>query len=219
MEDPDIVTCHNGSDKSKFNVFWDYCERFLNEEVSVAVDERRHGQITHLARAISLRDFRDQVAPEDTTIPSLEWLRLQFWPKTASAKKSVHYTGKFQVKYMVQQRQWRHSHPDQHYAAACYRYMREYSIVLRKVCAFVCLDDKHKIKVCEPDVPVAAAERGKRVTVRSDELLTVGDHDFTKFSLIPSVIFLLNIPEDISDSWYSGMYDVSLLDACDSNTC
>ena len=106
---------------------------------------------------------------------------------------------------MVQQRQWRHDHPDQHYAAACYRYMREYSIALRDVCAFVSLDDKHKVKIGEPNYPVAAAERGKRVIVRSDEVLSVGDHNFTKFSLVPSVIFILNIPEQISDSWYSGM--------------
>uniref|UniRef100_A0A1X7VMB1 Uncharacterized protein n=1 Tax=Amphimedon queenslandica TaxID=400682 RepID=A0A1X7VMB1_AMPQE len=84
MEDPDILTdlrCHNGSKESQFNVFRDYCEQFLNENVSVAVDDRRIGQITHLARAISLWDFRDQVksfCPENTPKPSLEWLRLQF---------------------------------------------------------------------------------------------------------------------------------------------
>ena len=211
MEDPDILTdlrCHNGSKESQFNVFWDYCQRFLNENVSVAVDDRRHRQITHLARAISLRDFRDQVqslCPENTPIPSLEWLCLQFWPKTAAAKSSLHFTGKFKIKFMVQQHQWRHNHPDQHYAAACYRYMREYSITLRDVCSFVSLDDKHKVKIGEPNYPVAAAERGKRVIVRSDEVLSVGDHDFTKFLLVPSVIFILNIPEEISDSWYSGM--------------
>ena len=27
------------------------------------------------------------------------------------------------------------------------RYMREYSLLLRDVCVFVCLDDKHRIKV------------------------------------------------------------------------
>lgn len=63
MEDPDIVVdlrYHNGRDKSKFDVFWQHCERFLNEDISVAVDDCRHGQITHLARAISFRDFIDK---------------------------------------------------------------------------------------------------------------------------------------------------------------
>ena len=31
--------------------------------------------------------------------------------------------------------------------------------------------------------------------MREDEFLTVGDHDFTLFSLIPSVIFMIDIPE------------------------
>uniref|UniRef100_A0A1X7VKI3 Uncharacterized protein n=1 Tax=Amphimedon queenslandica TaxID=400682 RepID=A0A1X7VKI3_AMPQE len=110
---------------------------------------------------------------------------------------------------MVQQRQW---NPEQHYAAACYRYMKEYSITLRDVCAFVSLDDKYKVKVGEPNYPVAAAEQGKRVIVRSDEVLSVGDHDFTKFSLVPSVVFILNIPEQISDSWYSGSVYVGVKD-------
>ena len=47
---------------------------------------------------------------------------------------------------------------------------------------FVCMDDKHRIKVGEPNYPVAAAERGKRVLVRKDEVFEVADHDFTKFS-------------------------------------
>ena len=42
------------------------------------------------------------------------------------------------------------NHPDSHYAAACYRYIREYAIMLRDVCAFISLDDKHKIKVGSP---------------------------------------------------------------------
>ena len=45
--------------------------------------------------------------------------------------------------------------------------------------------------------------------MRDDESLRVGDHDFTKFSLVPSVIFNISIPEKISDSWYSGMPNIS----------
>ena len=90
---------------------------------------------------------------------------------------------------MVQQRQWRHSHVDAHYAAAMFRYMREYALMLRDVCGFVCLDDKHKIKIGEPSCPVAAAERGRRVSVRAGEFLTVADHDFTKFGMVPSEYF------------------------------
>lgn len=50
---------------------------------------------------------------------------------------------------------------------------------------FLCLDDKHKIKVGEPQYPVAAVDRGRRVIVSSNERMVVADHDFTKFSVIP----------------------------------
>ena len=32
----------------------------------------------------------------------------------------------------------------------------------------------------------------------------VGDHDFTKFSIVPSVILVNDIPTEITGSWYSG---------------
>ena len=218
MEDPDILLdlrAVNSGQKSKYDLFWDECGKYLNEEVCAAVDDRRHTQITHLARAISVRDLISQVESRcspGTPIPSNEWVRLQFWPKTP-AKRKLGYTGKFKIKYMVQQRQWRHSHPDTHYAAALFRYMREYAVQFRSHCGFVCLDDKHRIKVGEPGFPVAAAERGRRVMVGLNESLTVGDHDFTKFGIIPSVTLLCDIPEDVTESWYGGQVFVLTKDS------
>lgn len=66
--------------------------------------------------------------------------------------------------------------------------------------AFFYMDDKHRVKVGEPKYPVAAAERGKRVLVRLNESFEVGDHDFTKFSLIHSVTLSVCIPEDVTPS-------------------
>lgn len=37
-----------------------------------------------------------------------------------------------------------------------------------------------------------------------DQILAAGDHDFTKFGIIPSVVFLIDIPKEICDSWYTG---------------
>ena len=140
MEDPSILPdlqALNTGHASKFNVFWEECGKFLNEDVGVAVDDRRHGEITHLAKAISVRDLVDQVKAHCPQVPSIEWTRLQFWPKTPAAKSSLHYTGQFRMKFMVQQRQWRHSHIDAHYAAAIFRCMREYALELRVLC--ICL--------------------------------------------------------------------------------
>ena len=218
MEDPDVIpdlrhTNNSSASTTKYELFWNACDTFLNEET--AADERRHDVITHMARAISLRDLRSQVTqllPPNTPVPSLEWIRLQFWPKSKSLR-SLQNTGRFQVKYMVQQRQLRHSHVDSHYAACIFRYIREYAIICHEFCNFICLDDKHRIKVGEPGVPVASVERGRQVLVSRHERMIVADHDFTKFSIIPSVIFRLKIPEDISDSWYNGQVYVGFKDA------
>ena len=85
-------------------------------------------------------------------------------------------------------------------------------MLLKEHCSFICLDDKHKVKIGEPDFPVASAERGRRVPVSYEEVFTAGDHDFTKFGIIPSVIFIVDIPDEISDSWYAGDIFVGLKD-------
>lgn len=127
MEDADIVLdlSHlNTGRKSQYDVLWSECKKFLEESVGTAVDDHRHGEVTHLAKAISVRDLRDQVqanCPDGTPIPSESWIRLQFWPKTQHAKSRIHYTGKLNVRFMVQARQFRKTHPDAHYAAALFR--------------------------------------------------------------------------------------------------
>lgn len=210
MEDPDIVVDlreHNSGHKSKYDIFWNEVDKFLQENVGLAVEERRHSQVTHIARAISVRDLLEQVAarcPPETPIPSRSWLSLQFWPKNVHAHSRLHYTGRFKVKYMVQARQFRKAHEDSHYAAAIFRYQRELAVMFRECSIFMCMDDKHRVKVGEPNYPVAAAERGRRVLVRQNETFEVGDHDFTKFSLIPSVTLSVEIPQDVTESWYSG---------------
>lgn len=125
----------------------------------------------------------------------------------------MQYTGRLQVKYMIQKRQFRKTHDDAHYAAAQYRYMREYALKLKENCAMLSIDDKHRMKVGEPGFPVAAAERGRRVMVRSGTTFEVGDHDFTKFSIVPSVVLLIDIPEKIDESWYHGQVLVGFKDA------
>ena len=57
MEDPSVLPdlrALNSGQAAKFNSFWEQCARFLNEDVGAAMDDRWHGEITHLARAISV---------------------------------------------------------------------------------------------------------------------------------------------------------------------
>lgn len=113
MEDPEIVMdlrCLHSGQGSRYDVFWQECEKFLQEDVGLAVEERRHSNVTHLARVISVRDLIQQVSakcPPSTPIPSRSWLSLQFWPKNKHAQSKVNYTGRFKVKYMIQARQFR----------------------------------------------------------------------------------------------------------------
>ena len=167
MEDLDIIPdfrAHNEGRQKSYEVFWSACEQVLNEEIGVSVDDHRHDLVTHMASAVSVRDLWERskaLCPDGTAIPSQEWLRLQFWPKNRHANTSLQYTGR-----LVQRRQFRKDHCDSHYAAAIFKYMREYAVMVRDHCLFVCLDDKHRMKVGEPGYPVASAERGRRVMVK-----------------------------------------------------
>ena len=114
---------------------------------------------------------------------------------------------------MVQARQLRAEHPDCHYAAALFRYLREMACKYREYATLVFLDDKHRCKVGEPGHPVAAVERGKQVLVSLHKKMAVADHDFTKASVIPSVAMICNIPPDITGSFYSGQVHVGIKDA------
>ena len=84
MEDSDIVLdlrYLNSGQKSQYDVFWSKCKKFLDEEVGLPVDDRRHGTVTHLAKAILVHDLSEQVKaryPDGTLIPSESWIRLQF---------------------------------------------------------------------------------------------------------------------------------------------
>ena len=199
-----------------YDRFWDECRKFLEEEVETAVDERRHGNATHLAKAHSTWDLLNCVAkrcPSGTPLPSEQWLRLQFWPKNATMKSALQYTGRFQVKFMVQPRQLRKWHEDAHYCAALFKYVKEFGLRYKAIVDLVFLDDKHRCKVGEPGIPVAAVERGKQVIVTmSGKKFSVADHDFTKCGMIPSVMLFCDIPTTIEESFYSGQVYVGLKD-------
>ena len=139
--------------------------------------------------------------PPETPIPSEPWVRLNFAPRDPRAKVAHHYRGRLQVKRAVQKRLF---HPDELYCAAFFRYQRELAVKYCELSTFICIDDKHRIKVGEPGYPVAAVERGCQVIVSQTEEFVVADHDFTRFSIIPSVVLQVNIPEQFEGSWYHG---------------
>ena len=208
MEDPDIVIDLrelNSNGKDRYGVFWEKCAHYLSSCTSV--HERRHASITFMAKAISIRDLVEQVAklcPEGTPIPSKSWVQLNFCPRNPNTHVAKLYTGRLKAKHMIQKRQFRKFHPDSHYCAAIFRYMRDFALRYRSISMFVCLDDKHRCQVGEPGFPVI---------VSSNDTFAVGDHDFCKFSVIPSVALMIEIPETAEGSWYNGQVFVGIKDA------
>ena len=49
--------------------------------------------------------------------------------------------------------------------------------------------------------------------VSRDTSFEVGDHNFTRFSIVPSVTFVIDVPEEIECSWNSGNVLVGLKEA------
>ena len=63
MEDPDLIIDMRGQNKGhsdRFAVLWEKMRVYLNE--SSAVHEHRHGEVTYMAKAISVRDLIQEVA-------------------------------------------------------------------------------------------------------------------------------------------------------------
>ena len=97
MEDPELIydlRIDNEGSPEKYETFLEECQAYINGVVDTAVDDRRHDTlstesdettvVTHLATALSVRDLHDQITkrlPEGCSIPSIQWLRLQFWPR------------------------------------------------------------------------------------------------------------------------------------------
>ena len=216
MEDLDLIVDLrelNTNHSDKYAPFWEKMKIYLDE--ASAVNERRHGTVVYMAKAISVRDLIQEVSKlcPGECIPSEQWVRLQFCPRNPRAKVASQYKSQFNVKMMIQKRQFRLNHIDAHYCAAIFRYMRDFAICFRNSVLFISMDDKHRIKIGEPNLPLAAAECGRRVLVSCDSTFEVGDHDFAKFSIIPSVTFIIKIPEELDGSWYEGEVHVGFKDA------
>lgn len=226
LQDPELVVdlrFNNNGRPEQYTTFLQECKKYITESVETAVDDRRHDAvhdgdvIVHMATALGVRDLHAQVTmrcPDGTPVPSVQWLRLQFWPRRVNAASSKRYYGTLKIRYMIQARQFRHQHVDMHYASALFRYLKEFVVKFRGQATMVCMDDKHTMKIGEPGYPIAAVERGREVLVSMGAKLEVGNHDFARLSLIPSVTLRIEIPETIEGSWYQGKVYVGLKEHC-----
>ena len=51
-----------------FIMFWAKAKEFLEEDVGTAIDDRRHSEVVHLAKPISVRELREQVSMFSTNV-------------------------------------------------------------------------------------------------------------------------------------------------------
>ena len=159
----------------------------------------------HLQELISDR-LHEKHPGEYLPVPSLEWIRLQFWPSNQYTIRALRYTGRFEVKFAVQVLQLHRDHQDSHYVSAILQYLRAFAVEFHSYCQYVSVDDKATIPVGDPGCPLSMGVRGhnRSLVSLSGPQLHALDHDFHVCGIVPSVAFVVDIPESPADSFFSG---------------
>ncbi|CAG8783161.1 5573_t:CDS:2, partial [Racocetra persica] len=80
------------------------------------------------------------------------------------ARSSINYIRQFKIKYKVQVRQLRKSHPDTHYCCAIFKYLCHFAVKFRDYVALIFGDDKHKVLIGE-DVATSTGVRNNHVAI------------------------------------------------------
>ena len=170
----------------------------------------------YLPFAISIRKLVERVVKRRSGIdvPSLEWVRLQFTPTNPYTNSALKYTSRFEIKFMVQRRQMRSDHPDSKYAYITFKYLEEFAIRYKDVASLICLDDKAVIPVGNPGLPVSTNVRkhNKSLGPCNGPILGAADHDWNVAGIVSSVALCAEIPERISDSYFTGKITVTSKD-------
>ena len=92
-------------------------------------------------------------------IPSAEWLRLQFQPVNSNTTAALRYTGRFNIRMVLQTRQMRVNHADAKYAYHQIQYGKEFAVKFRSHVRMICADDKAMVPVGEPGHPIGTGVR------------------------------------------------------------
>jgi len=143
---------------------WGYFEQQL-----LQVQERRQGTELYLPLAISVEDFKSEVAktlPPETPISNTETHRIQFMPSNSFQKTALKYTRRFNVKFRIQTRMARVNHTDGKYVETMIRYLKEFCVKFKEETLFVCLYDKAIVPVGEPGIPISTLVFGLCLIMR-----------------------------------------------------
>ncbi|WAR07374.1 hypothetical protein MAR_017332 [Mya arenaria] len=201
---------NNGRPLTKeFERFWTELDKFLKEKS--VVHERRQTDVNYMPFALSVEDLKDQIKdrlPMDCKIPSVSWLKLNFYPSNPYKSTTSNYTGRFKVKFQVLLRA---QHEDSEYCRNQFSFMKAFACKFRNYSVFQSLDDMAIIPVGEPSHAVSTGVRIHHGGLVSASGQTIAmDHDFHIAGVIPSVCFVIDIPPSANDSFYNGLVNVTV---------
>jgi hypothetical protein len=94
------------------------------------------------------------------------------------------------------------------------RYLREFCVTAHSFVTYASVDDKAIIPVGEPGLPVSTGVRGhnRSIVLAEGPGPSALDHDFHVHGVVPSITFVVDIPESANDSFYQGKAYVCLKD-------
>ena len=135
--------------KSKFEFFWEQCNRTLELENGSGAHSRRHaGQdveaTTNISYAPGILSFRQlicetvkalekngKVRGEDFEVPSERWVSLQLSPNNQFSSKAEKYTGRFKfIRKMLSRTARDSTHPAAHWVAMLRKLWRSHTSML-----------------------------------------------------------------------------------------
>ena len=90
--------------KTASDPFWQGLQKYIDE--FAAVDERRHSDILYLPVATSIENLCQIILdrlPEGSAAPSNSCLYMNFWPSHQYHNSASHHTGRFNLKFQLQQ--------------------------------------------------------------------------------------------------------------------
>lgn len=139
--------------------------------------------------------------------PSLEWIRLQFWPPNPYSSTALQYTSQFEPRFGVQAQQLRLSHPDSKYVSVLLKYLKSFTVKFCHLTTYASIDDKAILPLGEPGLPISTGVWGHNrsiVPLQRESTPVALDHNFHVHGIVPSVSFFVSVPEFVSDSFYTG---------------
>ena len=209
----DLRHLNAGRPSDTFNEFFTTLNGMIDDWT--AADERRHG-IAHMSQFLSVKDLISEVKkriPPNAAIPSEATVDFAFAPRNVATLSARHYTGKINLRHKVQSRQLRNHHSDAHYCAAYYKYMREMAVNNKEDSILLSCDDKAKVLVGEPNLPISSGVRGKRSICPAGITISALDHDVNqKGAIVPSVMLDIEV-NDMKQSFYKGQVILTLKDS------